>query len=205
MATTISILRSRLRVDLNEPAADRWSDDDLDRHIRHAIRDVNRVVPREMKATGLTIADPASREMDISSLTDLIHVVAVEYPIGLYPRRLRHFETWGSTLSLLTDTMPEAGADVCVYYTTQHTVDAEGSTLPAYLEDVALVGAAGYAMLDYLVANENRVTIGGDHTVDQLRVFASDRLMQFRQDLTALKRERQKAIRTGELWTEDTR
>lgn len=205
MATTISILRARLRVDLDEPVADRWSDDDLDRHIQHAIRDINRVVPREMKATGLTIADPASRELDISSLTDLVEVIAIEYPVGSYPRRLRHFETWGSTLSLLTDTMPPAGASVCVYYTIQHTVDAADSTLPSYLEDIMLVGAAGYALLDYLAATQNRVNVGGDRTGEQLRAHANDLLMQFRQDLTALKRERYRVVKTGELWTEDTR
>lgn len=204
MATTISILRSRLRVDLDEPVADRWSDDDLDRHIQHAVRDINRVVPREMKATGLTIADPASRELDISSLTDLIEVIAVEYPVGSYPRRLRHFETWGATLSLLADTMPAAGASICVYYTIQHTVDAAGSTLPAYLEDIVLVGAAGYSMLDYAACTENRVNVG-ERVPDQLRAHANDLLMQFRQDLTALKRERYRVVKTGELWTEDTR
>ncbi len=204
MATTMSILRSRLRIDLSEATADRWSDDDLDRHIQHAIRDINRVVPREMKATGLTIADPASRELDISSLTGLVEVIAIEYPVGSYPRRLRHFETWGSTLSLLADTMPSAGAGVCVYYTIQHTVDAAGSTLPAYLEDIVLVGAAGYALLDYAACTVNRVNVG-DRAPDQLRAHANDLLMQFRQDLTALKRERYRVVKTGELWTEDTR
>ncbi len=205
MSSDISVLRTRLRVDLAEPAADRWTNDDLDRHIQHAVRDLNRVAPREMVDASLTIPDPASQQLDVSSLSDLVHMVAVEYPVGGYPRRLRHFELWGSTLTLSTDTMPEAGAAVTCYYTARHAVDSEGSTLPEGLEDIVLVGAAGYALLGYLAATHDRVTIGDGRTAEQLRSHANDLLMQFRQDLTDLKRERQVVVATGELWAEDER
>ncbi len=205
MSVALTPLRTRLRIDLGEPTADRWTDDDLDRHIGHAVRDINRVAPREMVATDLTIPDPATRELDISALTDRIAVVAVQYPVDGQPRRLRHFEAWGDTLTLLTDTMPVAGAPVWVYYTAAHTVGEDDSTLPAHLEDVALVGAAGYAALEYAAYAMNRVTVGDGRTPEQFLALGRDRLMQFRQDLTALKRERQRVIRTGELWTEDAR
>jgi hypothetical protein len=199
------VLRTTLRIDLAEPTAERWTDDDLDRHIEHAVRDINRVAPRELVATDLTIPDPATREVDISSLTDRIAVVAVQYPVDGQPRRLRHFEAWGDTLTLLTDTMPEAGASVLVYYTAAHSVTEEESTLPSHLEDIALTGAAGYAALEYAAYAMNRVTVGDGRTPEQFLAFGRDRLMQFRQDLTALKRERLRAVRTGELWTEDER
>lgn len=205
MTTNIAALRSKLRTDLGEPAADRWTDDDLDRHIQHAVRDINRVAPREMLATDLTVPDPASRRIDVSSLTDRVAILALEYPVGGYPRRLRHFEVWGDTLTMLTDTVPVAGAAVRVYYTARHIVDAESCTLPEYLEDIALVGAAGYAALEYFSYVSDRITVGGPAVPDRLRVFGNDRLMQFRQDLTALRRERVRAVRTGELWTEDQR
>lgn len=205
MSSDISVLRTRLRVDLAEPVADRWTDSDLERHIQHAVRDLNRVAPREMVDTDLTIPDPASQQIDVSGLADLVRMVAVEYPVGGHPRRLRHFELWGSTLTLMTDTMPEAGAPVTVYYTARHAVDSSSSTLPDNLEDIVLVGAAGYALLGYLAATHDRVTIGDGHTSEQIRANASDLLMQFRQDLTDLKRERQLVVATGELWTEDAR
>ncbi len=205
MPAHIGILRARLRVDLADPAGARWPDNALDRHIHHAVRDLNRSAPREMLDCSFTISDPASRELDIASLAGLIAVAAVEYPVGGYPRRLRHFELWGTLLKLLTDTMPVAGAPVNVYYTTQHVVDASGSTLPDHLEDVTLVGAAGYALLDYLASTYDRVTIGDSRTADRLRAHADDLLMQFRQDLTALKRERRRVVATGELWGEDER
>ncbi len=204
MLTNSTTLRTRLRVDLSEATADRWTDADLDRHIQHAVRDMNRVAPQELTDTSLAIPDPASRELDISSIAGLITVTAVEYPVGSYPRRLRHFQLWGSTLTLLTDEIPVADDPITICYTAQHIVDAEGSTLPGHLEDLALTGAAGYALLDYLAYTENRITIG-DRAAEQLRAHANDLLMQFRQDLTALTRMRQHAVRTGELWTGDTR
>jgi len=204
MATTIATLRSRLRIDLSEATVSRWADADLDRHIQHAVRDLNRASPREMKDTSLSVSDPASRDVDVSSLAGLIEVVAVEYPVGSYPKRLRHFELWGSTLTLLTQETPVAGASLYVYYTAQHTVDASTSTLPEHLEDIALVGAAGYALLDYAASLDNTVTVGVN-APGQLRAQANDLLMQFRQDLTALKRERYRVVQTGELWTEDNR
>jgi hypothetical protein len=205
MSSSTSVLRTRLRSYLHEPTADRWSDSELDHHIQHAVRDLNRVAPRELVDDSFTITDPASRELDITCLAGLIRVVSVEYPVGGYPRRLRHFELWGSTLTLLTDTMPEAGAPVTVYYHACHTVDASGSTLPENLEDLVLLGAAGYALLGYLAATHDRVTIGDGRTSEELRAHADDLLMQFRQDLTALKRERQNVVAEGELWTGDER
>jgi len=204
MPENLDGLRELLRVDLSDSSETCWTDADLDRHIGHAIRDLNRVAPREMKADGLAIADPASRAIDISSLDGLINVVAVEYPVGGYPRRLRHFECWGDTLTLLTDTMPEAGASVNIFYTAPHVVDAASSTLPAHLEEVVLVGAAGYAALEYAAYVADRVTVGAG-APDRYRAMGNDRLMQFRQELTALKRERSRALRAGELWTEDER
>ena len=112
MTSDIAALRSRLRVDLGEPEADHWTDDDLDRHIQHAVRDLNRAAPREMVAAGLTIPDPASRQLDVSSLADRVSIIAVEYPVGGYPRRLRHFEIWGDTLTMFSDTMPVAASSV---------------------------------------------------------------------------------------------
>jgi len=198
-------LRTRLRTDLAEPVADRWSDDDLDRHIEHALRDLNRVAPRELVATDLAIPDPASRELDISSLTDRIAVTAVEYPVDRYPKRLRHFEVWGDTLTLLMDSAPAAGEAVYVCYTAAHTLADEASTLPAHLEDVLLTGAAGYAALEYAAYAMNRVTVGDGRTPDQFLSFGRDRLAQFGQELSSLKRERRRAVRTAELWTEDRR
>jgi len=49
------------------------------------------------------------------------------------------------------------------------------------------------------------VTVGDGRTTDQFVSFGRDRLAQFGQELSSLKRERRRAVRTAELWTEDRR
>ena len=61
----------------------RWTDDVLDRHIQRSVEEVSIASPREVKATLTTTAD--SRELSLSTLTDLISIEAVEYPTGKYP------------------------------------------------------------------------------------------------------------------------
>ncbi len=61
----------------------RWSADDLEQHLRHALEAVSLVLPREERAELLTTA--GSREVSIQTLADRIAVEAVEYPAGNYP------------------------------------------------------------------------------------------------------------------------
>jgi hypothetical protein len=50
---TLSQLRAALRRDLRDedPGDYRWSDDELDRHIDHALREFSQAIPREAEAT----------------------------------------------------------------------------------------------------------------------------------------------------------
>lgn len=118
-------MRTNVRRDLHdEDAADqRWSDDELDRHIGHAVLDISQAVPKQEISSGIVIPTPASKDVDISSLTGLILVDAAEYPTLEAPKRFRKFSVWGSTLSLLIDETPTAGAALNVYYSGAHALD----------------------------------------------------------------------------------
>ena len=48
----------------------RWTNDELDRHIAHAVKDFSKAIPYEQKATKATTS--GSRDLDISTLTDRI-------------------------------------------------------------------------------------------------------------------------------------
>src|SRR3972149_1752121 len=100
-------MRTIVRRDLHdEDAANyRWSNDELDRHITHAVKELSEAVPLEQKATIATTS--GSREIDISSLSDRIMVEAVEYPVGKFPQRYQRFALWGDTLTLLGDEVPD--------------------------------------------------------------------------------------------------
>ncbi|MDD5288078.1 MAG: hypothetical protein PHY28_03065, partial [Dehalococcoidales bacterium] len=91
----LSEMRVIVRRDLHDEDANnyRWTNDELDRHIAHAVKDYSESVPYEQKATKSTTA--GSREIDVSTLSDRIMVSAVEYPVGNFPVRYQRFALWG--------------------------------------------------------------------------------------------------------------
>ncbi len=201
MPTTIATIRARIRKDLKDPDSDRWSDDDLDRHIEHAVQDLNLAAPLQAKDEALTFPDPASREVDISGVTGLIHVKAVEYPVGEFPKRYRHFNVFSQVLEVQVPIIPTAGDSLYLYYDKVHTVDSEGSTLPAELEDICAIGAEGYAAMEWAAYSVNKVNIGGKPTPTEFMAWGKDRLERFRDEL---KRLRRRKARWGRFYTEDS-
>ena len=154
-------MRSRIRKDLHDEDSQnyRWTDSDLNRHIDHALRELSLSCPLETKATLSTTAE--SRDLSLSSLSDLVEIEAVEYPVGNYPPSYVRFSVWADTLTLLMDSLPGDAEDVYVYYGKLHTLDADSSTLPAKLEDLVALGAAAHASIEWASFATNRVNLGG--------------------------------------------
>ena len=124
----------------------KWSDDELERHIARALKELSYYIPYEMNAEIATTS--GSREVSIATLSDRIAVFAVEYPIGSYPPRYQRFSLWQDTLTLLGSVVPD-GSDCKMYYDKLHTLDDESCTIPSYLEDLLSLGAQGYALQAY--------------------------------------------------------
>lgn len=175
--TTLSDIRTRLRIDLGDPASDRWDDDALDRPIAHALSELSAAAPRELTATLATT--PGSRELSLTSIGGLIEVEAVEYPVDRFPPCYVRFATWEGTLTLHTATAPEGG-DARLSCTVAHTLDDDGTTLPSLLEDVLLTGAAAYAALELSSATIERLNLNGA-TPEAYAALARARLTAFRQ------------------------
>ena len=97
----LSEMRTRVRRDLHDedPANQRWTDDELDRHIERVVRELSLAIPLEAKAT-LTTSE-GSRDISLASLSDLVAVEAAEYPGDMYPPSYVPFSLWASTLTLL--------------------------------------------------------------------------------------------------------
>lgn len=191
-------MRTRLRRDLHdEDAANyRWTDNELDRHIDHAVRELSLAVPQEAKAT-LTLT-AGSRQLSTSSLANLISVEAVEYPVDKYPPEYARFSLWQSTLTLLVDGVPTGGQSVYVYYNKLHTLDATTSTIPSYLEDLVVTGAAAYAAMEWASYATNRVNVGGGDTWKNYLAWGQDRLAAFMEGLA--KHGRRNALRARQLY-----
>lgn len=138
-------LRKRLRQDLKDTSEPyRWTDEQLDRAISRAVSELSHLMPREMETELATTQ--GSREVDISSLTDLVKVFEVEYPVGTDPRTKVYFEVFGSKLHIGGSQIP-TGDSCIVKWGKLHTLSETESTIPAILDDVILMGAQAFAVL----------------------------------------------------------
>jgi len=182
----LSELRIRVRRDLKDEDSQnyRWSNDELDRHIDHALREFSRALPREMKADIATT--DGSREIDISSLTDRVLVLAVEYPLDKFPPYYQRFSLYQDTLTLLGSEVPD-GSNARIFYGKLHTLDASTSTIPSQHEDIVAIGAEAYALIEWAAYSINRVSLGGEETPQQFRVRGEELLRHFKRELARLK------------------
>ena len=194
----LSGMRARLRTDLHdEDAANfRWTDAELDRHIDRTVREFSLALPLEATATLTTAA--GSRDLSIASLSDLVAIEAVEYPVGEYPPSFVRYSVWLNTLTMLIDGMPSAGEDVSVYHTTLHTLDVSSSTIPPRFEDVIAGGAGGYAAVEWSSFATNRVNVGGQDVWRDYLTWGRERLADFQRDLA--KHGRRNALRVRRLY-----
>ena len=194
----LSDMRTRVRRDLKDEdsASYRWSDNEIDRHIDHALRDLSQVSPLQVKATLTTTA--GSRDISIAALSNLVVIEAVEYPVGHYPPIYVPYSLWGSTLSLLIDKAPPGVENVNIYYGKLHTLDATTSTLQPPLEDLVAIGAEAYAAIEWASFATNRVNVGGGAVSENYLAWGRERLAAFHSGLAA--QGRNAALRVRQLY-----
>ncbi|MEO6396929.1 MAG: hypothetical protein ABIP13_00525 [Tepidiformaceae bacterium] len=179
--TTLTDIRTRVRQDLKDSDAAnyRWSDSELNRHIQRALDETSRAIPLETSATLMTT--PGSRSLSLASLSGLIAVEAVEYPVGQFPPEYAQFSAWATGITLLVDSAPASALPVSVFYTAQHTLDGSGTTLAGFQEDIVATGASAFAVLESSAAAIDRLSIGGGAVPEQFLAWARAREIAFRQ------------------------
>jgi hypothetical protein len=188
-------MRAIVRRDLHDEDAGnyRWTDNEIDRHILHAVKDYSEAVPLEQKASITTVE--SSREIDISVLTGRITVEAVEYPVDKFPKRYQRFSIWADTLTLLGNEIPD-GLNAYIYYGKLHSLDVSGSTILAWHEDLVAGGACAYAALEQSVYVINKVNSGGIQTQNDFLRWGKEKLDLFEQELTRLSRKNRIRVRS---------
>ena len=181
-------MRAIVRRDLHDEDANnyRWTNDELDRHIAHAVKEYSEAVPYEQKTTKATTT--GSREIDIAALNDRIVIEAVEYPVGSFPRRYQRFSLWGDVITLLGNEIPD-GSDAYIYYGKLHTLNIGSSTIASWHEDLIAAAACGYAATEWAVYAVNRINAGGTTTAAELLGWGQQKLAFFRQELKRLGRK----------------
>lgn len=195
-------LRPRLRRMLHdEDAANyRWTDQELERHILRALDALSEVWPDERK--DLLTSTPGSRDLSMATLRELVRLEAVEWPVGQFPPAFAQFQTWGSTLTLLTPAAPAGAESVNVYWGRRHQIELLTSTVPSEAEETVLTGAAGYAAEAWASFAANRANVAGTEAVSQYQSLASRWLTEFRQHLRRFGRAAR--LKTSTLYTPAT-
>lgn len=183
--SSLATIRADVRKDLHDEDASayRWTDAVLDRHIKRALQEYSHASPIEQK-TALT-TEAGSRDIDVSSLTPRIRIVAAEFPTGEYPPAYVPFLLWGDTLTLDLTSGPSGTPGVNVYWHKEHGVNGS-VTFPSSHDSIVATGAAGYAALEWASFATNRVNTGGDNVWGMYMDFANVRLQAFRDQLRQL-------------------
>lgn len=183
--SSLATIRADVRKDLHDEDASayRWTDAVLDRHIKRALQEYSHASPIEQKTALTTEAD--SRDVDVSSLTPRIRIIAAEYLTGEYPPAYVPFLLWGDTVTLDLTGEPSGTPSVNVYWHKEHSVNGS-VTFPSSHDSIVATGAAGYAALEWASFATNRVNTGGDNVWGMYMDFANVRLQAFRDQLRQL-------------------
>ena len=188
-------MRARVREDLQDEDAQnyRWTNDQVDGAIERVVREFSLAYP-QMESTDIATTED-SRELDISSLSGLIAIRRVEFPIGNDPPYYQRFDIWGTKLYMADK---GNGDDARVRWYKEHTLDAESSTIPAQFEEIIVLGATGYLATSASVYTVDKATIAGKWATINFLKWGKERLERYEKKLKALKSR----IISKELYTE---
>jgi len=153
----LATMRARVREDLQDEddANYRWTDDQVDGAIERVVREFSIVKPIQQQDDIATTE--SSRDIDISSLSGLIGVESVEFPIGENPTYYQKFRIWQDTIQMADE---GDGTDARVRWYKEHTL-AESSTIPSQFEEIIVLGATGYLAASASVYTVDKATIAG--------------------------------------------
>jgi len=144
--TYLADLVAQLRTDLGDPsgASPRWSEADLQRAIARSLAAFSRHHPYEQKSTVATVS--ADYAISIASLTGLISVDRLEFPVGDKPPTFKPFSIIQNTLYMqeLGDT-----SNCYIYWSGVHTLTDASRTYDTKYSDLIELGALAFALEQY--------------------------------------------------------
>jgi hypothetical protein len=189
-------MRARVREDLQDTDSQnyRWMDDDVDGAIQRVVLEYSLHAPIEQDDVATTEGDT---ELDISSLSGLLEIKSVEFPIGQTPKYLQRTEYWAGHLYMEDE---GDGKDARVRWLKKHILDAQSTTIPAEHEEIIVLGATGYLAMSASVYTVDRATIAGRHATINYKAWGKERLDRYDRKLKAISRSAKVVPR--ELYTE---
>ena len=177
-------MRARARQDLQdtEAATYHWSDDEVDGAIQRVVLEYSNAAPIQKQDDIATTIDDT--ELDISTLTGLVRIESVEFPIAERPPFMQPFQHWSTNL-YLTD--PGDGEDARIRWLQKHTLAAGSTTIPVQHDEVIILGATGYLAMSAAAFTVDRASIAGRHGTVSYRAWGKERLVRYDDAMTAIR------------------
>jgi len=191
-------MRTRVREDLQDTDSQnyRWTDDEVDGAITRVVIEYSLHAPIEQQ-DDIATTDGDS-ELDISSLSGLLEIESVEFPIGYKPKYFQRTEYWAGHLYMQDE---GNGNDARVKWLKRHTLDAGSTTIPTEHEEIIVLGATGYLAMSASAYTVDRASIAGRHATINFKAWGKERLDRYDKKLKAISRTSR--IITRELYTEE--
>ena len=191
-------MRARVREDLQDTDAlnYRWTDDEVGGAIDRVVTEYSLHAPIEQQDDIATT--DGNTELDISSLSGLLEIVSVEFPIGQSPKYYQRTEYWAGHLYMEDE---GNGNDARVKWLKRHTLTAESTTIPTEHEEIVVLGATGYLAMSASAYTVDRASIAGRHATINFKAWGRERLDRYDRKLKAISRTSR--IITKELYTDE--
>jgi hypothetical protein len=191
-------MRARVREDLQDTDSQNyhWTNDEVDGAIDRVVMEYSIHAPIEQQ-TDIATTD-GDTEFDISSLSGLLRIESVEFPIGKAPKYLQRFERWTGKIYMEDG---GDGSDARVRWLKKHTLTAQSITIPAEHEGIIVLGATGYLAMSASAYTVDRATIAGRYGTISYKAWGKDRLGRYDKKLKAIARTSR--IISKELYVEE--
>lgn len=180
-----AVIRQMLSDELKgSDVAYKWTDDEIDVYISDCLIEMAKYKAYEVKEELTTVV--GSRELDVSTINDLLEVKEVEYPVDKQPRRFRQFSRWGNILRMELDSTPGDGEDVYLYCAKYHGLSDTASTLNPTLERILILGVSGKAAITKAQPKINAVNVGGAGVAANLQSWGLTQIALYYEELNKL-------------------
>jgi hypothetical protein len=191
-------MRARVREDLQDTDSQnyRWTDDEVDGTINRVVKEYSLHAPIEQQTEIATTG--GDTELDISSLSGLLKIESVEFPIGKPPKYLQRFEYWAGKIYMEDE---GDGTDARVRWLKRHTLTAQSTTIPTEHEEIIVLGATGYLAMSAAAYTVDRAAIAGHYATINYKAWGKERLDRYDNKLKAVAQANR--IVQRELYTED--
>jgi len=194
---TLTEVRTRVRQDLKDTDAANyiWTDAEVDAAIERVVSEFSLAYFKQELSEFDTTS--GSKNIDISTLTNLMRAISVEFPIDQDPPYLQHFDIWGGNI-IMND--KGDGTKARIKWGKLHTLDANSTTIPIQFDELIVLGATAYLALSASAYNINRATIGGKETPLNYSKWGQNRLDHYNRELKRISLNNRVIVR--EFYTE---